>query len=158
MTTAIVSGSFDPITYGHMDMIARAEKLFGRVVVAVAANSGKKEMFTPELRARAAEAAVAGMGNVTVRVCKGLLADLCAEYENPVIVRGARSGADFDYEWGIARANAALGKVDTVVLPAKPELAYMSSTYARELFLYGRDVCAAVPAAAAQVLYEKGQK
>ena len=73
-------------------------------------------------------------------------------------MRGARSGADFDYEWSIARANAALGKVDTVVLPAKPELAYMSSTYARELFLYGRDVCAAVPAAAAQVLYEKGQK
>lgn len=153
MTTAIVSGSFDPITKGHTDIIARAAKLFGKVVVAVAANTEKKGMFPPEVRARAVAAAVAGMGNVSVRICEGLLADLCAEYENPVIVRGARSGADFDYEWSIAWANNSLGAGETVVLPAKPELAHLSSTYARELFRYGRDARDAVPDAAADVLY-----
>ena len=93
MRTAIISGTFDPITHGHMDVITRAAMLFEKVVVAVSSNSAKKGFLTNEARVKAVKASVAKLNNVSVELCEGLLADFCLRFENPVIVRGARSGS-----------------------------------------------------------------
>ena len=103
MRTAIVSGCFDPITVGHFDIIKRAALLFDNVVVAISANSEKKSLFSENLRVKMVKASVAEFDNVRVELCAGLLAEFCSRFENPVIVRGARSGSEFDYERSLFR-------------------------------------------------------
>lgn len=154
MKTAIISGTFDPITHGHMDVITRAAMLFEKVVVAVSSNSAKKGFLTNEARVKAVKASVAKLNNVSVELCEGLLADFCLRFENPVIVRGARSGSDFDYERSLYIINKSFGVPETIVLPASSGLDHISSTYARELMRYNKSLESAIPDEAVRVIKE----
>lgn len=151
MRTAIVSGSFDPITVGHLNLIARAEALFDRVVVLVGKNISKTDFLPDAVRLASVKACIR---EESVEVCllDGLLAEYVQRYENPVIVRGARNGSDFDYEAQVAAMNRDIGNVETVILPAEGALAHISSTYARDLIRYGRSIQGVVPDAAAAVV------
>ncbi len=152
MKTAIISGSFDPITVGHLDVIERAAKLFERVVVAISANTQKEGYLSDAARLEAVKASVSDLENVEVEQCKGLLAEFCLKYENPVIVRGVRTGSDFDYERSLFIINKSLGVPETIVLPAESGMDHISSTYVRELIKYNRPLDGAVPNGAIKVI------
>lgn len=154
MKTAIISGTFDPITLGHFDVIKRAAQLFDNVVVAVSANGEKKNLFPDDIRIKAASESVKDLPNVKVMLCDGLLADFCIQFESPVIVRGARSGSEFDYERSLFVINKGLGGPETVVLPAESGMDHISSTYVRELIKYKKPLELAVPDGARQVIEE----
>jgi pantetheine-phosphate adenylyltransferase len=154
MRTAIISGTFDPITVGHLDVIVRASKLFDRVVVAVSANSEKKCVFPDGIRFASVKACVADIENAVVELCDGLLAEFCMKYDNPVIVRGARNGSEFDYERSLFVINKNLGTPETVVLPAESGMDHISSTYVRELIKYKKSLAGAVPDGAIKVIEE----
>ena len=145
MRTAIISGTFDPVTVGHYDIIKRASKLFGKVVVAVSASHYKDCLFDADTRAKAVSAAISDIENAEAAVCKGLLADFCEGFENPVIVRGARSCADFEYEYSMYGVNKAIAGLESVILPADETLAHVSSSFAREMIKYGRPLEGIVP-------------
>lgn len=151
MKTAIITGMFDPFTRGHEDLVRRAEKLFDRVVILVSRNAEKKPLLPEAVRTEAIRACFAGE-RVEVVLLEGLLADFVQRYESPVLVRGARSGVDFDYEAQLCAINLELGQVDTVVLPASGALSHISSTYARELIRYGKPLEGALPAPAAEII------
>ena len=151
MKTAIITGMFDPFTRGHEDLVRRAEKLFDRVVILISRNAEKKPLLPEEVRMEAIRACFTEE-TVEVVPLEGLLADFVQRYEAPVLVRGARSGVDFDYETQLCAINLELGGVDTVVLPASGALSHISSTYARELIRYGKPLEGALPAPAAEIV------
>ena len=158
MRIAIVPGSFDPITVGHLDMIERAASMFDTVYVTVMVNAEKKTRFTLEERLSMASASLAHLKNVKVEASDGLLADHARERSATVLVKGARNGTDFDYEHMLAQINLELnGELDTVILPSKKELSYVSSTYVRELIKYKKPLDGAVPGKAISII-EKLQK
>ncbi len=142
---ALCTGSFDPITVGHFDLIKRTAALFEGVVVAVTNNSEKKYMFSLEERLGFARSALAPLSNVKVVACDGWVADLAEKEGCDVIVRSARSGGDFDYESPIARLNLEKSGVETLILPADPALSWISSTLVRETIKYGKDYSALLP-------------
>jgi len=142
---AVVSGSYDPFTLGHHDIVARASQLFDEVIVAVGVNLGKQTMFDLDLRVEMVRTAVAGFDNVSVAAMEGLLVDFCREHQANVVVRGARGGADFEAEWSMAMMNTSLGEVETVVLPASTSVSFISSTLVRSIARAGGDVSPYVP-------------
>ena len=151
MRSAILTGMFDPFTRGHEDLVRRATALFDRVVILVSRNAEKKALLPEKVRMEAIRACFAGEA-VEVVPLEGLLADFVQRYENPVLVRGARSGVDFAYEAQLCAINLELGNVDTIVLPATGALSHISSTYARELIRYGKPLENALPAPAAEII------
>ena len=151
MRTAILSGSFDPFTVGHLNLVRRAQKLFDRVVILVCSNIGKTALLPDEVRLESVKACFPD-GSVEVRLLDGLLAEYIRRYENPVIVRGARNGGDFDYESQVAAMNRDIGNAETVVLPAEGALSHISSTYARDLIKYGKPLDNVVPDETAAVI------
>ncbi len=154
MRTAIISGSFDPITVGHLDIIVRASKLFDKVVIAISPNSEKKGFLPFDVQVASVEASVKDIENVSVVKCVGLLAEFCKEFENPVIIRGARTGTDFDYERSLYVINKGLGEIETVVLPAESGMDHISSTYVRELIKYQKPIDEIVPEGAKNIIKE----
>ena len=152
MRTAVISGTFDPITVGHLDVIERASKLFDKVVVAVSSNTEKKCVLPDEIRFEAVKQSVSHLANASVEACSGLLAEFCARYDNPVIVRGARTGSEFDYERSLFVINKGLGAPETIVLPAESGMDHISSTYVRELLKYHKSLKGAVPDSAIEVI------
>ncbi len=152
MKTAIISGSFDPITIGHMDIITRAAKLFDKVVIAVSANTEKHSFLPDEGKVEAVKASVCDIPNVSVEQVNGLLAEFCKKYDSPVIVRGARSGSEFDYERSLFVINKGLGAPETIILPSESGMDHISSTYVRELIKYGKPLDEAVPQGAIEVI------
>ncbi len=154
MRTAIISGTFDPITIGHLDVIVRASKLFEKVVVAVSKNTEKKCVLSDEVRLNAVKACLKDIENAETELCEGLLAEFCNRYENPVIVRGARNGSEFDYERSLFVINKNLGIPETIVLPSESGMDHISSTYVRELIKYGKSLKGAVPENAIAVIEE----
>ena len=149
MTTAVCPGSFDPVTYGHLDVIARTAAVTDAVVVAVGRNTGKRSLFAAEERAEMIRDACADWPTVSVRLFEGLLVDFCAAYGVDVISKGLRGGADFDYELQMAQMNRRIGGVDTVFVPTSPEWSYVSSSRVRELATLGGDISGLVPPAVA---------
>lgn len=151
MRTAIVSGSFDPVTFGHLNLAERARKMFDKVVVLVGKNSGKTGFLPDAIRLEAVRACFAG---TDIEVCpfEGLLAEFLSRFEHPVIIRGARDGNDFSYECQVAAMNRDIGGIDTVILPTEGSLAHISSTYARDLIRYGRTPEGVVPEPAWEVI------
>ena len=145
-------GSFDPITVGHLDILTRATRLFDAVVVAVGINAGKQTLFSLAQRVAMVREAVAGLPTVTVCAMEGLLVDFCREQGAGIVVRGARSGSDFDAEWAMAAMNEALGGIDTIVLPAAAPIAFVSSTLVRSIARAGGDVTPYVPLSVASQL------
>ncbi|MBR5780129.1 MAG: pantetheine-phosphate adenylyltransferase [Clostridia bacterium] len=158
MRTAIISGSFDPITVGHLDIIVRASRLFDKVVIAISPNSEKKGFLPFDVQVSSVEASVKDIENVSVVKCVGLLAEFCKNYENPVIVRGARTGTDFDYERSLYVINKGLGEIETVVLPAESGMDHISSTYVRELIKYQKPIDDVVPEGAKNIIKEYLEK
>ncbi len=158
MKKAMITGSFDPITVGHIDLIRRAALLFDEVYVVVFANTEKKSgMFTPDERLLLCKAAIGGLNLNGVSAVKfdGLTSDIARALGVSCLVRGARSGSDFDYEYELANIMRRFdGELETIVLPAAPELSMISSTYARDLIRYGCDLTGAVPTACIPLIQE----
>ena len=138
MKTAICSGSFDPVTLGHLDVIRRAAGCFDRVWVCVSPNAEKKnQMFTPEQKLQLVRAAVQDLPNVEAELWPGLLADYAREHGACAIVRGVRSVTDFDNEYQMALINRGLCPgLETMLLPASAPYQHFSSSMAREMIRY----------------------
>ena len=138
MKTAICSGSFDPITLGHLDVIRRAAAIFDRVCVCVSPNAEKKnQMFTPEQKLLLVRTAVAELPNVEAELFPGLLADFAVSHGANVIVRGIRNVTDMDVEYQMALINRGIHpELETFLLPASPAYQHFSSSMAREMIRY----------------------
>ncbi len=145
MRRAVCPGSFDPVTNGHIDIVARASKLFDEVVVAVGVNKSKNRLFSAEERIDMLRQACAGYDNVTVDGFSGLLTDFCTERGIHAIVKGLRAVSDFDYELQMAQMNASLSGVETVFVPTSPAYSFLASSLVKEVAAFGGDVSGLVP-------------
>ena len=152
MKIAVCPGSFDPITLGHLDVIGRAAAIFDRVLVCVMSNGEKdRGMFPPQRRLELARLAVRDLPNVEAELWTGLLADYARQRGAAFLVKGVRCGTDFDSEYQMAWINQGLWpELETVLLPARPEFIYFSSTMAREMIRYGQDLTRYLPSAVAE--------
>ena len=158
MKTAVCTGSFDPVTLGHMNIFRRAAGLFDMIYVAVLANTNKSYAFTTEeRRAMINEAAeAAGITNLKAESFSGLAVDYAKEKNACALVRGIRNEADFAYESGMGLANRRLaGNIETVYIYAAPELSFISSSLVKELASYGRDIDGLVPDAIKNKIAER---
>ena len=145
--TALYTGSFDPITNGHLDIIERSAKLFDTLTVAVVDNVSKSSMFSLDERVRIVKEVVAHIPNVQVASFSGLLADFVNENDFSAVVRGLRSVTDFDYEITMAQMNDKLfDKAETVFLMTAPGNSFISSSLIKEVASLGGDVSELVPA------------
>ena len=145
MRRAVCPGSFDPVTSGHLDIVRRAAALFDDVVVAVGVNPSKNRLFEPQERIAMLEQGVAGLDNVTVAGFTGLITTYCREVGAAAIVKGLRSGTDFDYEVQMAQMNAHLTGVESVFVTADPQFGFVSSSLVKEVASFGGDVSGLVP-------------
>ena len=148
MSRAVCPGSFDPVTNGHIDIVARASSLFDEVVVAVGVNKSKARarLFTPEERMDMLREACAKFPNVSVAGFDGLLTDFCRDRDVHAIVKGLRAVSDFDYELQMAQMNSSLSGVETVFVPTSPEYSFLASSLVKEVARFGGDVSPLVPA------------
>jgi pantetheine-phosphate adenylyltransferase len=142
---AVCPGSFDPVTNGHLDIVARASKLYDEVTVAIGRNDAKRCLFTVEERIEMVRETTARYGNVVVEAFDGLLVDFCKSHDIPVIVKGLRAVSDFDYELQMAQMNHGLGGVETLFLSTNPLYSFLSSSLVKEVATYGGDVSGLVP-------------
>lgn len=141
MTTAIYPGTFDPITNGHSDLIARATVIFDKVIVAIAASPGKQPRFTLGQRVDLAREVLSGNGRVEIMEFDGLTVDFAQQVGAEVILRGLRAVSDFEYEFQLAGMNRHLApNVETLFLTPAEQFAYISSTLVREIAALGGDV------------------
>lgn len=139
--TAIYPGTFDPMTLGHLDMVARASLMFDKVIVAVATAHHKKTMFTVHERIDMVSELVKPYPQVSVEHFSGLVIDFAASHGATVMLRGLRSGTDFDYEYQLAGMNRSLKPdVETVFLTPGDKYLFISSTLVREISTLGGDV------------------
>ncbi len=156
---AIVPGSYDPVTYGHLDLIKRAAAMFDKVYATILVNGEKQGCFTTEEKAELLKCACRDMENVEIIAHSGLTSELLRELGAKFIVKGARNATDFDYEHSLTEIMGRLSPgCDTVILPSRPELFHVSSTYARELLKYGcdlSDIADSETAALMRKLYNK---
>ena len=138
MSTAFVPGSFDPMHLGHLDVVDQALEVFGSVVVGVLHNPSKPSgLFTPEERVALAQQTVGDRSNVTVGAFSGLAVQAAAQAGADIIVKGLRTMSDFDIEQQMAQNNVALTGIRTVFVPCRPDLAYISSRFIREISSQG---------------------
>jgi pantetheine-phosphate adenylyltransferase len=153
---ALYAGSFDPPTYGHVDLVDRASKLFPRVIVAVGVHPTKAPLFTLDERMQLLSSILARQANVVVEKFEGLLVDYAKKVGARVIVRGLRVGGDFEYELQIAHANADLRpEIDTVFLPTRTSYGFISASLVREIASYGGDVSRYAPPEVCEALKKK---
>ena len=142
---AVCPGSFDPVTNGHLDIVARAATLFDEVIVAVGVNASKNRLFSPEERLDMLREACAGWVNVRVDGFTGLLTDFCLAHDVHAIVKGLRAVSDFDYELQMAQMNSSLAPIETVFVPTSPEWSFLASSLVKEVATFGGDVSGLVP-------------
>ncbi len=138
MKCALITGSFDPPTLGHVDIISRAAGIFDEVVVCVCHNSEKMGAYPVDLRMEMLRRSLAKLSNITVDSSTELVADYVVAHDIDVIVKGVRSAADFEYEAMIAKVNLLNAPVETLLLPADPAYQFISSTVAKEMIRYHR--------------------
>mgnify|MGYP000843349095 CR=1 FL=1 len=143
MVKAVYPGSFDPVTYGHLDIIERASKVVDEVIVAVLVNSGKNPLFSMDERVEMLKEATKNFNNVRVATFQGLTVDFAKEVGAKVMVRGLRAVSDFESE------------IDTMFFTTSLEYAFLSSTIVREVASYGSDVSHFVPAIVEKKLQER---
>ena len=147
MKRAIYPGSFDPVTFGHLDIIERSAKIFDEVIIGVLNNSAKNALFTVEERVAMIEDLVRQYPNVTVDSFDGLLVDYAKKKRLAVIIRGLRAVTDFEYEIQIAQTNKVeYPELETIFLTTGLHYSYLSSTIVREFASYGGDISRFVPA------------
>lgn len=146
MKIAICPGSFDPVTIGHYDIIKRASALFDKVIVLVAHNPHKTTAFSVEERVSMLKKVTAGLDNVEVDSCTGLIAEYARIHEATAIVKGLRAVTDFEYEFQMALANKKLyPEAETVFLTTSSENMYLSSSVVKQIALFGGDISGLVP-------------
>ncbi|HEC74792.1 MAG TPA: pantetheine-phosphate adenylyltransferase [Methylophaga aminisulfidivorans] len=140
-TVAIYPGTFDPVTYGHIDLIKRAAPLFEKIIVAVAINPGKQPVFTLEERVNLMKQTTEGMDNIEVCGFEGLLVNEALKMGANVIIRGLRAVSDFEYELQLATMNRRMqSEVETLFLTPAENLSFVSSTLVKEIAVLGGDV------------------
>ncbi len=157
MKAAIYPGSFDPVTFGHLDIIKRSAKIFDELTVSVLDNKAKTPLFSVEERVKILEEVTKELPNVKVESFSGLLIDYAKEKGIRVSVRGLRAVTDFEYELQIAQTNRQLsgGDLDTVFLTTSLEYAYLSSSSVKEIASFHGDISQCVPEFVARLIYEK---
>jgi len=153
--TALVPGSFDPPTNGHIDVVERCAGIFDRVVVAVVGNPDKTPMFTAAEREKLLIESCP-WENIEVASFDGLLVDFAREMHAGVIVKGLRAMTDFDHELQLAQMNRHLSGIVTMFVATKPALGYLSSSLVKEVASFGGDVDELVPPGVAAAMKEKG--
>lgn len=160
MRTAICSGSFDPITLGHLDVIRRAAGCFDRIWICVSPNAEKRnQMFTPEQKLRLVRAAVEDLPNVEAELWPGLLADYARDHGACAIVRGVRNLTDFDSEYQMALINRQLCPgLETMLLPASGPYQHFSSSMAREMIRFRQPLERYLPASVIPLVKELTEK
>ena len=143
---AIYAGSFDPPTFGHLDLVERASKLFPQVIVAIGINRTRAALFTVEQRLSLMQQICVPYSNVRVESFEGLLVDYGKRVGARVVVRGLRPGTDFEYQLHIAHANAHMRpEIDTVFLPTRTNYGFISASLVREIASHGGDVSRYAP-------------
>ncbi len=152
---AICPGSYDPITNGHLDVISRAAKLFSEVIVAVGENSTKRYLFDLPDRLELVQQVTEHLPGVRAMSFTGLLVDFARSQGAAVLVKGIRFPSDAEFELQMAQINSVVGSVETVMLPAAPSWATLSSTMVREVAAFGGDVSAFVPPVVAERIGKK---
>lgn len=143
--TALCPGTFDPVTYGHLDIITRAASLFDAVEVAVVENPSKSPLFTLEERVALLEEGVHGLEGVRVGSFRGLLVDHVRERGADAIVKGLRAVSDYEYEIQMGQMNQRIGGVETLFMPTNPSWSFLSSSLVKEVARLGGDVEGLVP-------------
>ena len=145
MTIAVLPGTYDPVTLGHLDIARRAARLFDEVILAVAHNSTKTPLLALDRRVELATAATASIEGVRVEVVDGLLVDFCERAGAHAIVKGLRGGADYDYERPMALMNRSLTGIETVFVTGDNALSHIASSLVRDVARHGGDISAYVP-------------
>ncbi len=145
MSRAVCPGSFDPPTFGHLDIIGRTASLFDELTVAVLVNPNKEGMFTVEERQDLLRRTCQEWPNVHVDSFHGLLVDYCRKNGISAIVKGIRAVSDFDYELQMAQMNKRLTGIDTLFMPTNPEFSFLSSSLVKQVATYGGDVSHLLP-------------
>ena len=153
--TALCPGTFDPVTNGHLDIIERSSRHFGRLVAAVLQNPAKEPLFSLDERVAILKEAVADFPNVEVDSFSGLLVDFAKTRGAAVIVKGLRAVTDFEYELQMAHMNRHLTDVETFFMMADPQWSYVSSSLIKEVARHGADVSGLLPEVARERLLEK---
>lgn len=156
MSKAIYPGSFDPITFGHLDIIERASKIVDELVVGVLCNSAKNPLFSLDERVSMIEEMTRDLPNVTVQCFDGLLVDYMNKIGATLIVRGLRAVTDFEYELQIAQTNHVQNEnIETIFLTTNLNYSYLSSTVVKEFASYGGDISKFVPEQFIERIYAK---
>ncbi len=153
---AVYPGSFDPITYGHLDIIKRGLTIFDKIIVAVARNSQKNSLFTTDERVGLIEDVVKEEERVTVDTFSGLLIDYVSSCGAHVIIRGLRAISDFEYEFQIAQMNSTIGKqIETLFMMTSLQYGYLSSSIVKEVCSLNGDIDKFVPPEIKKALRQK---
>lgn len=156
MQRAIYPGSFDPITYGHLDIIRRASEVFDEVIVLIMNNDEKKGTFDMQERLDMVENVIGDFDNVSVKIGDGLTVEMARKLGANILIRGIRAVTDYEYEMQLATANMILAdEVHTVFLVAKPEYSFLSSSTAKSIAKCHGDIRAFVPEYVEEKLKEK---
>lgn len=157
MKNAVYPGSFDPVTYGHIDIIQRAARMFDQVTVAVLDNKAKTALFSVEERVRMLQKVTEDIPNVHIDSFNGLLVNYAARENLHVAIRGLRAVTDFEYELQIAQTNRLLsrGALDTIFLTTSLQYAYLSSSSVKEIALFDGDISMCVPPYIEEKIREK---
>jgi pantetheine-phosphate adenylyltransferase len=146
MKIAVYPGSFDPVTFGHLDIIDRASKIFDHLIVSVFVNSEKKPMFTVAERAAMLKGALKNKKNVTIDCFEGLLVDYVRRKRTRVVVRGLRAISDLEHEFQVAGINRTLYRdIETIFFMPRQRYAYLSSSVVRDIAHFSGDVSRLVP-------------
>lgn len=146
MKRVVCPGSFDPITFGHLDIIERSAKMFDEVVIAVLVNKTKSTLFTVPERIEMITEVTAKFPNVRVDSWSGLLVDYCVANEIDIIVKGLRAVTDFDYELQMSQINLQLKGIETLFMSTAPAHSFLSSSLVKEIASYNGDVSNYIPA------------
>lgn len=143
---AICPGSFDPVTYGHLDIIERAANMFDKVIVVVADNAAKNYCFTPKERVEMIKKCIPNLENVEIEHYSGLLADYAAQHNATAIIKGLRAMSDFEYEFQMALTNKKLNpNVETLFLTTATQNMYLSSSMVKQIAAMNGDISSFVP-------------
>ncbi len=156
MIKAVFAGSFDPPTFGHLNIIERARKLFDEIHVVIAVNNNKKYLFSVEERVNFMKNLTSHWENVIVNTWDSLIVDYARKNEASVLIRGVRNTGDFSYEFDLSLLNKGLASdIETVFLPTEPKYFVLRSSSIKELASFGGDVSAMVPSVVADALKNK---
>lgn len=159
MKVAVYPGTFDPITYGHLDIIQRALPIFDKIYVGIAINSKKQSLFSIEERMELIGKSIPDKQKVKITTFNGLTVDFCKSSDAQTIIRGLRAVTDFEYEFAIALTNKKLApELETIFLMASAENSFISSTIVKEIARHGRSVKSHAPDVVNQALIQKFQK